>query len=80
MKERILKAAHLIDTNVSEYSCVALIYAGVPHALQVEYIGLFVPEPVVCTGFLTQLIERGCATKEWRILALCLFAAMQESS
>ena len=76
-RERILAAAKDIDGLKEAYSCLALIDHRGGAA---EYEELFIPYPATSTSFAGQLeaLFDWQGRRQWRVLALCFYAAMQE--
>lgn len=83
--EIVLRAAERIELGQNVYSCCALWEAGdLDSAVAREYSGLFAPRMRATEeGFwLKGEFKTGMDSheaKEWRLTALCLFAAMLEA-
>lgn len=75
-RKRILAAAMDIHRGRVKFSCWALH----DHEMSSSpYEDLFIPATDLDVRFSDQLVEAGLPNlREWRVLALCFYAAMQE--
>lgn len=78
--EIYLKAAKIIDSGESEYSCHAIdLVVGYGHSKERYYFSLTFRKEGSDELYASDIMRNGGDPKEWRLTALCFAAAMAET-